>query len=286
MNSFKDVVKLLRMDQWIKNMFVFGAILFSNNFKNLPLLKNNLLTFIAFCFISSTVYIINDIIDLERDKRHPVKCKRPIASGKVSISKAIIIAIILAAMSLSISISLDKYIFIIILLYFLNNIVYTFKIKRIVLLDVFSIAVGFILRVISGGIATGVDTSSWIILCTLFLALFLGFGKRRNEILTLGEDAIKHRENLSKYTEKMLDQLINIVLTCTIVFYSIYCILGSSSNGFVWTTIFVIFGVLIYYYLIYAKGEGGNPTELVLKDKQILCCVLLWSFNCFIILSV
>lgn len=285
MKNFKDVVKLLRPEQWIKNMFVFGAILFSNNFGNFNLLKNNILTFIAFCFISSTVYIINDIIDLERDREHPVKRKRPIASGKISIPVAILIAIILATMSLSIAINLDKSIYII-LIYFFNNILYTFKIKKIVLLDVFSISIGFILRVISGGIATGVPTSSWIILCTLFLSLFLGFGKRRNEIITLGEEADKHRENLSQYTEKLLDQLINIVLTCTIVFYSIYCILGSSSNEFVWTTIFVIFGVLRYYYLIYSKGEGGNPTELVLKDKQILCCVVLWSFNCFFILNV
>lgn len=286
MNNVKDTLKLLRPEQWIKNMFVFGAILFSNNFKNLHLLKNNLLTFIAFCFISSAVYIINDIVDLERDREHPVKRKRPMASGRVSILKAVLMAIILAGMSLSIAINLDKYIVIIIILYFLNNIIYTFKIKKIVLLDVFSISIGFILRVISGGVATGVPTSSWIILCTLFLSLFLGFGKRRNEIITLGEGAVKHRENLSQYTEKILDQLINIVLTCTIVFYAIYCILGSSSNEFVWTTIFVIFGVLRYYYLIYSKGQGGNPTELVLKDKQILCCVLLWSFNCFFILNV
>lgn len=285
MNNFKDIVKLLRPEQWIKNMFVFGAIIFSNNFRNTTLIKNNILTFIAICLISSTVYIINDIIDLHRDRKHTVKCKRPIASGRVSIFKAIGIAVILASSSLLLSINLDKYIFIIILLYFFNNILYTFKVKRIVIMDVFSIAIGFILRVVSGGIATGVQSSSWILLCTLFLSLFLGFGKRRNEIITLGEDAIKHRENLSQYTEKLLDQLINIVLTCTIIFYSIYCILGSSSRKFILTTIFVIFGVLRYYYLIYSKGEGGNPTELVLKDKQILCCVLLWTFNCFFILS-
>lgn len=284
MNNFKYIIKLLRPKQWIKNFFVFGAMLFSNNLTNFNIVKNNILTFIAFCFISSTVYILNDIVDLERDRKHPKKHERPITSGKVSISTAILIGIILATTSLIIAFSLDKYIAIIILIYLFNNILYSFKLKNVVLVDVFSISLGFILRVLSGGVATGVETSNWIILCTLFLSLFLGFGKRRNEIIVLGKSADEHRENLSQYTEKLLDQLINLVLGCTIVFYSIYCILGSPSDKFIWTNIFVIFGVLRYYYLMYSKGEGGSPTELVLKDKQILYCILLWSFACFIIL--
>lgn len=286
MSNLKYIIKLLRPKQWIKNFFVFGAILFSNNFTNFNIVKNNILTFIAFCFISSTVYILNDMVDLERDRKHPIKSKRPIASGKVSTTKATIVGIILATLSLIIAVNLDKYIAIIILIYLFNNILYSFKLKNIVLVDVFSISIGFILRVLAGGVSTGVKTSSWIILCTLFLSLFLGFGKRRNELIILGESANEHRENLSQYTEKLLDQLINIVLTCTIVFYAIYCIAGSSSDKFIWTNIFVIFGVLRYYYLMYSKGEGGSPTELVLKDKQLLNCVLLWSFTCFIILSV
>lgn len=286
MGELKYIIKLLRPKQWIKNFFVFGAILFSNNFWNLKIVKNNIITFIAFCFISSTVYILNDIVDVERDKKHPEKCKRPIASGKVSVNKAKIIGAIMALTSFYIAINLNIYIAIIIGLYLINNLFYSFKFKNIIIVDVLSISIGFILRVIAGGVATKVETSNWIILCTLFLSLFLGFGKRKNEIVILGKDAYDHRENLSKYTERLLDQLINIVLTCTIVFYSIYCVLGSPFNNFVWTTIFVVFGILRYYYLMYSKGEGGSPTELVLKDKQLIYCIALWGCACILILNI
>lgn len=194
MGEFKYIIKLLRPKQWIKNFFVFGAILFSNNFWNLKIIKSNVITFIAFCFISSTVYIINDIVDVERDKKHPEKCKRPIASGKVSVEKAKIIGVIMALIAFYIAINLNVYIAIVIGIYLLNNLLYSFKFKNIIIVDVLSIAIGFILRVIAGGLATKVETSNWIILSTLFLSLFLGFGKRKNEIITLGKDAYDHRE--------------------------------------------------------------------------------------------
>ncbi|MBB6622326.1 decaprenyl-phosphate phosphoribosyltransferase [Clostridium gasigenes] len=286
MKDFKYIIKLLRPKQWIKNFFVFGAVIFSNNIINFGVAKSNILTFIAFCLISSTVYILNDIVDVERDRKHPKKCERPIASGKVSVTKAIIIGIILAILSLFIAINLKKLIFIIIILYLVNNIIYSFKIKNIILLDVFCISIGFILRLLAGGIATGVETSKWIILCTLFLSLFLGFGKRRNEVIILGEGANEHRKNLSQYTVELLNQLINISLTCTIMSYAIYSILGSVSENFIWTSIFVIFGVLRYYYLMYSKGEGGSPTELVLKDKQLGGCIMFWVCTCIVILNI
>lgn len=286
MNNFKYIVKLLRPKQWIKNLFVFGPIIFSNNLMNGELLKNNILTFIAFCFISSSVYILNDIVDKDRDKEHPKKCTRPIASGKISIPKAILIGLILSSASLTIAISLNKFIAIIIGLYILNNVLYSFKLKNIFLIDILSIALGFILRLVAGGISINVELSKWIILCTLFLSLFLGFGKRRSEIITLGENASCHRQNLSQYTEKLLDQFINISLTCTIMSYSIYCVLGSYDGNFIWTTLFIIFGVLRYYYLMYSKDEGGNTAEIVLKDKQLYCCIFCWGFASILILNI
>ena len=286
MEKLKYLIKLLRPSQWIKNFFVFGAMLFSNNFMNYKILKDNIITFIAFCFISSTVYILNDIIDIEKDRNHPKKCKRPIASGKVSIFNATILGILLLMLSLYISFSINKFLVIIILLYFLNNIVYSLKIKNIILLDVISISIGFILRVLSGGFATGVKVSDWIILCTFFLSLFLGLGKRRNELIVLGEDAQNHRKNLSQYNLEFLNKLISIVLTCTIIFYAIYSVLGAPANHFVWTNIAVIVGILRYYYLMYYKQEGGSPTELVLKDKQIMFSVVLWIFSCALILNI
>ncbi|BCZ49174.1 decaprenyl-phosphate phosphoribosyltransferase [Clostridium gelidum] len=286
MENFKYTIKLLRPKQWIKNFFVFGPIIFSNNLINSELLWNNFLTFISFCCISSAVYVLNDIVDKESDKKHPVKCNRPIASGKISLFQALIIGILLSFISLTIAISLNKYIAIIICLYLLNNIIYSFKLKNIFLIDILSISLGFILRVLAGGISTQVEISKWIILCTLFLSLFLGFGKRRNELIVLGKNASSHRKNLAEYTEKLLDQFINIALTCTIMSYSIYCILGSCNDNFIWTTIFIIFGVLRYYYLMYSKKDGGNPAEIVLKDKQLFNCILLWGCTCIVILNI
>ncbi|WP_300349083.1 decaprenyl-phosphate phosphoribosyltransferase [Clostridium sp.] len=285
MNNIKYIIKLLRPKHWIKNLFIFGPIIFSNNFFNIDIIKNNILTFIAFCFISSTVYIMNDIVDVEKDKKHPKKCKRPIASGNVSIKEAILIGLVLCITSLYISFSLKVSIFVIIILYLINNVAYSFKIKNFVIIDVFSIAIGFILRVLAGSFATGVIASNWIILCTLFLSLFLGFSKRRNEIISLGKEASSHRKNLSKYTITFLDKIINISLTCTIVFYSIYCVLGTSINLFVWTSIFVIWAIIRYYYLIYSKNEVENPTDLILKDKQLICLILAWGIFCIIILN-
>ncbi|WP_408869317.1 decaprenyl-phosphate phosphoribosyltransferase (plasmid) [Clostridium perfringens] len=285
MNNIKYIIKLLRPNHWIKNLFIFGPIIFLNKFLNIDIIKNNILTFISFCFISSTVYIMNDIVDIEKDKKHPKKCKRPIASGKVSIPKAISIGILLCIISLAIAFSLKTSILIIIILYLLNNIAYSFKIKNLVIIDVFSIAFGFIFRVLAGSFATGVPASNWIILCTLFLSLFLGFSKRRNEVISLGKDASSHRKNLSKYTITFLDKIINISLTCTIVFYSIYCVLGTSVNLFIWTSIFVIWGIIRYYYLIYSNNEVENPTDLILKDKQLIYLILIWGIFCIIILN-
>ncbi len=160
MNNIKYIIKLLRPNHWIKNLFIFGPIIFSNKFLNIDIIKNNILTFISFCFISSTVYIMNDIVDIEKDKKHPKKCKRPIASGKVSIPKAISIGILLCIISLAIAFSLKTSILIIIILYLLNNIAYSFKIKNLVIIDVFSIAFGFIFRVLAGSFATGVPASN------------------------------------------------------------------------------------------------------------------------------
>lgn len=286
MDKLKNIIKLLRPKQWIKNFFVFGAILFSNNILNLDLLTVNIVTFIAFCLASSTIYVLNDIVDVENDKNHPKKCKRPIASGKISISKAKQIGIMLCIIALILSFCVNYKVGAIVIVYFINNLLYSFKVKQIVLLDVLSISIGFILRVLAGGLAIGVTTSSWIILCTLFLSLFLGFGKRRNEILVLGEESISHRKNLSQYTEKLLDQLINVVLACTIVFYSIYCVVASNSGEFVWTTILVVFGILRYYYLMYSKCEGGNPAELILCDRQLRGCIALWICACITILNI
>lgn len=284
MDKLGNYIKLMRPKQWIKNLFVFGAILFSGTFTNINYIMYTLVTFIAFCLVSSTVYIINDIVDIENDKVHPKKCKRPLASGAVTINEALFIGIILAICSLTLGFITNVYVGLIIVAYLLMNIVYTFKMKHEVILDILSIAVGFILRLLAGSFAIGIMASKWIILCTLFLSLYLGFGKRRNELVTLEENAASHRKSLSLYSISFLDQALSIVLTCTIIFYAMYSAIGSDNSYMIGTVIFVVYGVLRYNYLIYNKNLGGSPTEIVLKDKPLIIDVLLWIICCLIIL--
>ena len=286
MNKICNIIKLMRPKQWIKNMFVFGALIFSNSFTYIRLLTLTILAFIAFCFISSSVYVLNDIVDIEKDKAHPKKCKRPLASGAVTIKEAIITGVILVIASLAIGFSINIYLGVVILIYLANNLLYSFKIKNIVLLDIFSIAIGFILRILAGSAAINIMASKWIILCTLFLSLYLGFGKRRNEILLLGNTADNHRKILTEYSIEFLDQALNIVLTCTIVFYAMYTAVGNLNRYMMGTTIFVVYGVLRYNYLIFTNDEGGSPTEMVLEDKPLLINILLWVISCVIILTV
>ncbi|CDF59246.1 decaprenyl-phosphate phosphoribosyltransferase [Thermobrachium celere] len=277
-------IELMRPKQWIKNFFVFGAIIFSKKFLEIESLTKVILAFLSFCLISSAVYIMNDIKDLEQDKVHPKKKHRPIASGKVSIRNAIIEMILLIIISLSTAFYLNKFLLIILLIYFINNVIYTFKVKHIVLLDVISIAIGFILRVIAGGVVINVELSVWIILCTLFISLFLGFEKRKNELKCLENDATKHRRILDDYSIKFLDDISNIVCGCTIIFYSLYTFFAYSHKYMMITNIFVIYGLFRYKYLTEIKDLGGSPTEAVLTDKGIIIDVILWGICSSIII--
>ncbi|MBZ4663764.1 MAG: UbiA prenyltransferase [Caloramator sp.] len=270
-------IELMRPKQWIKNFFVFGAIIFSKKFLEVESILKVILTFFSFCLISSSVYIMNDIKDLEQDKIHPKKKNRPIASGRVSIKSAIIEMIVLIIVSLSTAFYLNKYLLIILLIYFINNIIYTFKVKHLVLLDVISIAIGFILRVIAGGVVINVELSVWILLCTLFISLFLGFEKRKNELKCLEGDATKHRKILDDYSIKFLDDISNIVCGCTIIFYSLYTFFAYKHKYMMITDIFVIYGLFRYKYLTEIKDLGGSPTEAVLTDIGIIVDVILWG---------
>ncbi|WP_035166478.1 decaprenyl-phosphate phosphoribosyltransferase [Caloramator sp. ALD01] len=270
-------IELMRPKQWIKNFFVFGAIIFSKKFLELDSIAKVVLAFFCFCLISSSVYIMNDIKDLEQDKIHPKKKNRPIASGRVSIKSAIIEMIVLIIVSLSTAFYLNKYLLIILMIYFINNIIYTFKVKHLVLLDVISIAIGFILRVIAGGVVINVELSVWILLCTLFISLFLGFEKRKNELKCLEDDATKHRRILDDYSIKFLDDISNIVCGCTIIFYSLYTFFAYNHKYMMITNIFVIYGLFRYKYLTEIKDLGGSPTEAVLTDTGIIVDVILWG---------
>lgn len=283
MKKILNIIKLMRPNQWIKNFFVFGPILFSRSFEP-EIITNNILAFISFCLISSSVYMFNDVIDIENDKKHPKKCMRPLASGAVKIKEAVIVGSLLLIVSISASLYVNKYITVILVIYLFNNILYSFKLKHIVIVDIISIALGFILRVLAGSIATQVLPSNWILLCTFFISLFLGFSKRRNEIIILGEKSDSHRKILSEYSETFLDQIILIVLCCTIIFYSMYAVLGTENRYMVITIIFVAYGIFRYCYLLYVKKVTGGPTEIVTSDKPLIMSVLGWVIACFIIL--
>ncbi|MDO0134284.1 decaprenyl-phosphate phosphoribosyltransferase [Clostridioides difficile] len=282
-NILLEYIKLMRPKQYIKNGFVLAALIFSNNILNPSLALKSILSFIAFCMISSA-YILNDILDIEKDKMHPKKCKRPLASGSIGKKGAISLGIVLVLSSILLSLLIHKNLCVIILLYLFNNIMYSLKLKNIILIDVFSIAIGFILRVCAGSIAINVSLSSWIILCTFFLSLYLGFGKRKKEIILLKEDASNHRKILKEYDEENLNQMMSISLSATIVCYSLYSANNIYNSNMIFTTVFVVYGVLRYNYIVNI-GDEGNPTDVVLNDKSLKFCVLFWVIACIGILS-
>jgi len=277
-----NYIHLLRPKHWIKNIFVFAALIFSLNLFNIVKLTASLQAFFAFCFASSFVYIINDIIDIEQDRKHPKKRNRPIASGKISIRNAVVISSICLVTSITLAYFINLNTLIIIIIYIFVNIIYSMKIKNVVILDVMFIALGFILRMIAGATAIEVSFSNWILLTTLFISLFLGFGKRRGEILLSNNNTQKNsRFVLKLYSTQFLDYMIISSVTLTIISYALYTIDSEVIKRFgtdklIYTVPLVIYGIFRYLYVIYRSDSDGDPTEVVLKDKSIISVVLLW----------
>lgn len=271
-------IKLLRPKQWIKNLFVIAPLVFAKHIFDYNYVVKVVAAFILFCLISSSVYVLNDIIDCEKDKLHPKKKKRPIASGVISKIEGCIVLAILLPLVLFASFYIDLYFGLAILVYFINNMLYSFKIKHIVILDVMSIAFGFLLRVIGGALIIRVYISPWILLCTLLLALFLGFSKRRNELVVLEKGAENHRKILEEYSLEFIDNMLSIVTASTVMAYSLYTFSTNSENYNMMLTIpFVLYGIFRYQYIIYKKNEGGSPEETVLSDIPLIISIVLWG---------
>ncbi|KPU43692.1 decaprenyl-phosphate phosphoribosyltransferase [Oxobacter pfennigii] len=275
-NIINEVFKLCRIKQWIKNGFVAAAIIFSGNFFNIKLLFSTFLTFFMFSFISSCVYILNDIVDVNEDKRHPEKRKRPIAKGTISVSVAIVILLCLFISSIVFSYFINVRLTVILIIYFLINIAYSFKLKNIMIVDVMTIAIGFILRVVSGAIVIDVRLSYWLLICTALVSLYLGFAKRKNELIVMREKAGIHRTILSKYTIEYLDKILIIVMTLTIITYALYVINGTDYKGMILTVPFVLYGTFRYEYLIMNKNFGGSPEDIFIEDKPFLINIIAW----------
>ncbi len=275
--------RLIRPKQWIKNFFVFAPLLFSRHIFQLEYLLPSVAAFFIFSLASSAVYIINDVMDVESDRAHPKKKYRPIASGEVSVKQAMIFLVILIIIIIG-CLFFQRTIFaFVIVLYFITNLLYSLKVKSIVLLDVFFISFGFMLRVLGGAAAIGVNVSSWMILTTIFISLFLAISKRRSELSQiLNKDNIdKQRKVLKEYSVEFADQINTIAAAGTIISYALYTVSERTVATFgteklIYTTPFVIYGIFRYMYLMHQKNLGESPTSIVTKDIPIIMVVFAW----------
>lgn len=277
------LIKTMRPRQWPKNAVVLAAVVFDRQLSiqdPIPFLKS-LLGLILFVFLSSSVYIINDLVDINADRAHPVKCKRPIASGQLPIHVAITAAIILLLITFPTAYLLSTSFFIITVIYFLENLAYSNWLKHAPLIDVLMIALGFVLRV--GGGVTLIEVrrfSPWLYMVVTLGALYIGFGKRRAELTLLASDASNHRRVLNGYNLPLLDQLINIVSSSTIITYSLYTFSAPNlpdNHAMMLTIPFVMYGVFRYLYLIQIKKAGGAPEELLIMDRPLQITIMLWG---------
>jgi len=275
------LLESMRPKQWIKNCFVFSALIFSKSLFTPMMAWRVTAAFALFCLISGTVYIINDVFDIERDRLHPVKRERPIASGRLSARAAIGFSTLVLMFVLAASFVMDAAFGFLILIYFLLNLAYSVKLKDVVLLDVFSIAAGFVIRVISGAVVIQVFISSWLVICTILLALFLAFSKRRHELVVLEKLAGNHRSILSEYSTHFLDQMISVVTASTVVSYALYTMSEETVSKFntqklIYTVPFVLYGIFRYLYLVHQKSGGGNPSVHLMTDRPLIVTILMW----------
>jgi len=281
----------MRPDQWIKNFLVFAALLFSKNLLSLSKNIEAIIGFTIFCMITGCAYMINDLVDLEKDKLHSVKSRRPLASGKLKKDTAIKIVVLVCLASLFSAFYMNILFGIIILAYFLLNIGYSIYLKNIVIIDVVSIAAGFVLRVLGGAVIISVVASQWLILCTILLSLFLGFSKRRHELVLLEDSATSHRKVLEHYSPYLLDQMIAVVTASTLICYALYTMskdtiekLGTSK--LIYTIPFVLYGIFRYLYLVHQKEDGGSPTEIMFTDKPMIINICLWIISSIIFIYI
>ncbi|WP_321430021.1 decaprenyl-phosphate phosphoribosyltransferase [uncultured Methanolobus sp.] len=266
--------RTMRPKQWYKNFVVFVAIVFSGNLGSYEAWFASVVAFFVFCLISSSVYVINDIVDVEKDRRHPVKRNRPIASGELKRSHAFILSIILLLLSLGIALNLTPLLSIISGAYFALFLLYSLVLKHVVIIDVLTISIGFVMRAAAGAVAIGVVFSPWLVMCTFLVAMFLGLGKRRHEICLLGDTANAHRKILDEYSVMMLEQMITIITASLVVSYSLYTFF--SGRYYMMLTIpLAVYGLFRYLFLVHSSGFGGEP-ELLFKDKGMISCMLIW----------
>ncbi len=277
-----DLLASLRPRQWTKNLLVFAGLIFSQNLHQPALVGRTLLAFLIFCALSGSTYLINDVLDAERDRSHPQKRLRPVASGRLGPGVAVAAGVALLAVACAAAFALSAGLGVVALAYVALLTAYSAGLKDVVILDALIIAAGFVLRALAGVVVIQAEFSNWLLLCTILLALFLTFGKRRHELLLLEESAANHRPILFEYSPQLLDQMIAVVTAATLMAYALYTIspetaakLGTSQLPL--TIPFVLYGLFRYLYLLYRRELGGNPSEHLLTDRALLLDVALWA---------
>jgi 4-hydroxybenzoate polyprenyltransferase len=275
------LIKLLRPQQWIKNGFVFVGLLFGHAWHDAAKVQLALVAFAAFCLLSSAVYVFNDLMDREQDRLHPRKANRPLASGTVAVSAALALIVTFGGSGLALAFCCAGELPLIFVAYLAINVAYSLGLKHIVIVDVFIIASGFMLRILAGTAGIGIVPSQWLLLCGLLLTLFLGFAKRRAELIALDDDAARHRAVLEHYSDTLLDQMISVVGAGVVVTYSLYTVSLETvelhgTDKLIYTVPFVLYGMFRYLFLLHRRGGGGDPAQEMVHDVHLLLALAGW----------
>ena len=279
--TVKNLIISIRPRQWLKNGFIFAPLLFAQKIFHPPSIFKTAATFTLFCLMSAAVYLVNDTLDIQKDKLHPVKKNRPIASGKLNIKPALFCAFAAASISLFSSCLLTPWLAFILLTYFISNIAYSKIFKDLVIIDAMCFALFFILRIAAGAAVIKVELSHWITICTGLLALFIAFGKRHHELKLLEKEAANHRPVLEKYSPKFIEQMITVTAASLAVFYTLYTVDSrtltiTGGRNLLVTVPFAYYGIFRYYYNLFQLNKGGDPTEIILNDKKLQITAVLW----------
>ena len=272
----------LRPGQWTKNLLVFAGVLFGQRLLVPAAVGRSLAAFAVFCALSGAIYLLNDVADRERDRLHPLKATRPIASGALPVRTAVMVAIALSAAGLAASLAIGPAFAGVAVAYLALQMLYSGPLKHIVIVDVLTLAIGFVLRAAAGAVAVDVEISHWLLVCTLLLALFVALAKRRHEIVLLADEASSHRRILGEYSAYLLDQMIAVVTASTLIAYIFYTVSPETQAKFgtQWlgvTIPFPLYGIFRYLYLVHRREGGGSPADLLLTDRPLLVCVALWA---------
>lgn len=279
----------LRPEQWTKNLFVFAGLLFGKQLTNGRAVLLSVFAFAIFCALSGAVYLFNDVADQDADRAHPLKRRRPVASGQLAGRTALMTGAVLGLVAIGGALQISQDLALVAATYLILLMAYSAALKHVVIVDVLMIAAGFVLRATAGAVVVGVPISQWLLVCTTLLALFLALSKRRHELTLLAEGATTHRRILGEYSPYLLDQMISVVTASTLMAYSFYATSPETASKFgterlAWTIPFVLYGIFRYLYLVHQKRGGGSPAAMLLADRPLLACVALWAVSVMLLL--